>query len=114
MDNLTIETIYSVMVLVACGLGIYNVFKNHNTDYEKSGIDEGTKMSDLNHIKEALDKIEKSMKSLDAKVDDKYRTIEQDFRELLISNTRLEEQYKSLHKRVDEVCKQLHTNEEVK
>ena len=54
------------------------------------------------------------MASLDAKVDDKYRTIEQDFRELLISNTRLEEQYKSLHKRVDEVCKQLHNNEEVK
>lgn len=110
MENLNFNTVYSVMIFVSCALSIYSIIKNNNKDTQQAGIDSGIMENDMKNIKESLDDIKKSVNGLDSKVDEKYGTIEKDFRELLIANTKLEQAYKSLHHRVDEITNELHLN----
>lgn len=103
MSELSINDVYLVMVFVSCALSIYSAYRTHNKESQVNGVDEGIMTTDMNYIKESLEKIEKSVSNLDDKMESKYTSIESDFRQLLISNTKLSESYKSLHKRVDEL-----------
>ena len=62
------------------------------------------------YIKESLDDIKFSVVNLEQKVENKYAQLENDVKELLISNTELKQNYKSLHRRVDEFEKKLNNN----
>lgn len=111
MSGLTLDNLYSVMVFFSCALSIYSVYSAHTKDSQNNGIDEGIMATDVKYIKESLDDIKKSVTNLDTKVESKYGQLETDFRQLLISNTKLQESYKSLHKRVDELNEKLNNNE---
>lgn len=111
MSGLTLDSLYSVMVFCSCALSIYSVYSAHSKESKNNGVDDGIMATDMKYIKESLEKIEKSVSSLDTKMENKYAAIENDFRELLVSNTKLQESYKSLHKRVDELYTMYGTNE---
>lgn len=110
MENLDLHSLYSVMLLFSCGLSIYSIFRNNSKDTQKDGVNEGTMQTDLAYIKDLLDKLDKTMSDLDAKMEAKYSAIEKEFRDLLIANAKLEENYKILHKRVDELFTTVTTN----
>lgn len=107
MENLDLHSLYSVMLMFSCALSIYSIFRNNSKENQQNGVDEGIAQNDLIHIKQSLDKIENSVNDLNDKMERKYSDIEKEFREVLIANAKLEQNYKILHKRVDELVNQV-------
>lgn len=103
MDGLTISHVYEVLVFVACAMGIYNIIHNYNRQHEQNGVTDGAMSTDISYIKSSLKSIETSIDKLDEKLERRYSDLEHEFRDVLISNNTLEQNYKSLHKRVDEL-----------
>lgn len=110
MSGLTLDNLYSVMVFFSCGLSIYSVYSARTKESQNNGVDEGIMATDIKYIKESLDDIKSSVANLEQKVENKYAQLENDVKELLISNTELKQSYKSLHRRVDEFEKKLNNN----
>lgn len=102
LENATIQDVYSVLLLISCALSIYSVYKSNNKDSAQDGSKEGKIEADMENIKGTLGEIKDSIKAVDKKLDDKYEKMQQELTDLSVLNQRLLENYKSLHKRVDE------------
>ncbi len=106
-ENLSVSNVYAVLVFISCVLSIIGVLKSSKKDSQKDGANAGEVQSDLRYIKQQLEEIKRGMTDTDVKIDRKFENIERDYRNLLMSNTELIQQYKSLHRRVDNIDKQI-------
>lgn len=113
LDEMTIQNIYNVILLVSCSLSIYSVYKSNNKDSAQDGSKDGKIEADMENIKDTLTEIKDSLKTVDKKLDEKYEKMQTDFKDLSLSNQRLIENYKSLHKRVDDFNQRLLTVEQI-
>lgn len=106
-ENLSVSNVYAVLVFISCVLSIIGVLKNSKKDSQQDGVSDGEVQSDLRYIKQQLEEIKHGMINTDVKIDRKFENIEKDYRNLLMSNTELIQQYKSLHRRVDTIDQQI-------
>lgn len=110
-ENLSVSNIYAVLVFISCLLSIASVFRSNKKDSQQDGANAGEVQADLRYIKQQLEEIKHGMTDTDVKIDRKFETIEKEYRDLLLSNTELTQQYKSLHRRVDEMNQKITTLE---
>lgn len=106
-ENLSVSDVYAVLVCISCVLSIIGVLKSGKKDSQQDGANAGEVQSDLRYIKQQLEEIKHGMTDTDVKIDRKFESIEKDYRDLLMSNTELTQQYKSLHRRVDTIDQQI-------
>ena len=110
-ENLSLSNVYAVLVFISCVLSIISVLKSGKKDSQQDGVSDGEVQSDLRYIKQQLEEIKHGMTNTDVKIDRKFENIEKDYRDLLMSNTELIQQYKSLHRRVDTIDQQINNLE---
>lgn len=116
VDVSVLVVILSIVVSVCTIAGFLLGRKQAAKD---TGKQEGSTTADLKHLSDSFSKMEKAIDSLSTKIDLSNERMavkidgandkrEQEYREMLVKATRLEESQKSLHKRIDfieKICK---------
>lgn len=107
MECVSLPVVISVAGLVSTIMSIVAFWLGRKKAYSDEGRDKGHIQSDITYLRESITALTKSFEGLALKLDIQDEKREKDYREMLVTLTELKTSYKSLHKRVDELCKKV-------
>ena len=107
MDGLSWGAVVAVVALCCSLCSVASFLLGRRKVAQDEGKQEGSLTTDLQYIKETMRDTTKSLDALSTKLDEQNKQREEDYRDLLVKFTELKASYKSLHTRVDEVCRRI-------
>ena len=107
LDGVTLTGIIGIAGFISTLMSIAAFWLGQKKAASPEGKDKGLMESDMNNLKEAMKTLTKSFDTLTIKLETQDEKREKDYREMLISLTEVKSSYKSLHIRVDDLCKRM-------
>ena len=109
MEGLTFAGFIACVTLCSTICGVAAFLIGRKKAAEDEGEKEGNIKTDIQYIKESIKDTAKSIENLSLKIETSDNKREEDYRALLVQLTELESSYKSLHIRVDNIEKNIHS-----
>lgn len=103
MTEVTFATVVAIVGFAVSICSLATFYFNRKKDTASKSKEEGSVLTDLSYIKESVDSTTKAVDKLTEKMDQVEKRREEEYRELLVKFTRLEESHKSLEHRVKDL-----------
>lgn len=103
MTEVTFATVVAIVGFAVSICSLAAFYFNRKKDTASRSKKEGIVLTDLSYIKESVDSTTKAVDKLAEKIDQVEHRREEEYREVLVKFTRLEESHKSLEYRVKDL-----------
>lgn len=107
MEGISWGAVVAIVALCCSVCSIASFLLGRRKVAQDEGKEEGSLATDLKYIKDTIKDTTKSLDALNVKLDAQNKQREEDYRDLLVKFTELKSSYKSLHIRVDEMCRRI-------
>jgi len=101
MEQINANVIYALLVLLGAVMSLITFYLGRRRDATEMGIKDGMLTQSLQTLQLSLNEMKSSIERINNKMDMTDERREREYRDILVAYAKLEESYKSLHKRVD-------------